>query len=81
MKSNYTKEFNRFDTRLIEAKGLDWCGNDAPVLTFPDKIVLVGPEQFEVINLFTKTAGIKCMNELDGLRVISSEKTYFLERV
>ncbi len=25
--------------------------------------------------------GIKCINEIDGLRVVTSEKTYFLERV
>ena len=43
LKSNYTREFNRFDTKLFEAKALDWCGNDAPVLTFHDKVVLVGP--------------------------------------
>ena len=81
MKSNYTKEFNRLDTRLIEAKGLDWCGNDAPVLTYPDRIVVVGPQNFEIIDMKTKTSGIKCMNELDGLRIVTSEKTYFLERV
>ena len=29
----------------------------------------------------TKTGGIKIFNEIDGMRVITSEKTYFLERV
>ncbi len=81
MKSNYTREFNRLDTKLLDAKGLDWCGNDAPVLTYPDKVVLVGPNQYEILDIRTKTAGIKCMNEIDGLRIVSSEKTYFLERV
>jgi hypothetical protein len=46
MKSDRSAEFNRFDTELLEAKGLDWCGNDAPVLTYPDKIVIVGPNDF-----------------------------------
>ncbi len=81
MKSNFKKEFNRFDTKLIDAKGLNWCGNDAPVLTYPDKVVLVGPNQFEVITLLTKTAGIQCLTEIDGLRIVTSEKTYFLDRV
>ncbi|CDW81219.1 vacuolar assembling sorting protein vps16 [Stylonychia lemnae] len=81
MKSNYQKEFNRFDTRLLEANALQWCGNDAPVLTFIDKIAIVGPQQFEILDFRTKTAGIKVMNEIDGLRIVSSEKTYFLERV
>ena len=43
LKSDLSKEFNRLDTRLIDAKSLVWCGNDAPILTYPDKIVLVGP--------------------------------------
>ena len=42
---------------------------------------MVGPKQFEIIDLRTKTAGIKIMTEIDGLRIVSSEKTYFLERV
>jgi hypothetical protein len=43
LKADLSKEFNRLDTKLIDAKSLVWCGNDAPILTYPDKIVLVGP--------------------------------------
>lgn len=66
---------------MIDAKSIDWCGNDAPVLSYPDKIVLVGPNQFEIISLGNKGGGVRCFTEIDGLRVVSSEKTYFLERV
>ena len=51
------------------------------MLVYPDKIALVGPNQYEILDLRTKTGGIKCVNEIDGLRIITSEKTYFLERV
>lgn len=40
LKSDLSKEFNRLDTRLIDAKALIWCGNDAPILSYPDKIAL-----------------------------------------
>lgn len=81
MKSSLQAEFNRFDTKLTDAKALDWCGNDAPVLTYQDRIVIVGPNEYESLDLRASVLGIKCVNEIDGLRVISTEKTYFLERV
>lgn len=81
LKSDLTKEFNRFDTKLLDAKALDWCGNDITVLSYPDKIALVGPNVFDLVDMRSKGGGLKCVTEIDGLRVISSEKTYFLERV
>jgi hypothetical protein len=43
LKSDLSKELNRMDTRLIDAKQLTWCANDIPILAYPDKIVLMGP--------------------------------------
>ena len=43
--------------------------------------MVVGPNEYERIDLNCSIQGIKIMNEIDGLRVITSEKTYFLERV
>jgi len=40
---------------------MTWCGNDAVILSFYDKIVLVGPREYETINLKTKSGGIKCI--------------------
>ena len=51
------------------------------MLTYPDKIVVVGPNEYETIDVRCTIAGIKSVNEIDGLRIISTEKTYFLERV
>jgi hypothetical protein len=68
------------DTRLKDARSLDWCGNDAPVLTFPKELYVVGPNEHVSVDAITGN-GIKIMNEVDGLRVVTSEKTYFIERV
>ena len=81
MKADRSAEYTRLDTGLTDAKAIDWCGNDAPVLTFPDQIVIVGPNEYEKIDLSCSVKGIRCLNEIDGLRVVTSEKTYFLERV
>ena len=81
LKSSLNAEFNRFDTKLTDAKALDWCGNDAPVLTYPDRVVIVGPNEYESIDIRCTIVGIKSTNEIDGLRIVTTEKTYFLERV
>ena len=66
----------------MNAKALDWCGNDAPVLSYSDRIVIVGPNEYEVVDLVKgDIPGVKIMNELDGLRIFTGERTYFLERV
>ncbi len=51
LKPDLSAEFNRLDTGLRDAKGLEWCGSDAPVLSYPDKIVVVGPNESETIDL------------------------------
>jgi hypothetical protein len=81
LKAALNAEFNRFDTKLIDAKALDWCGNDAPVLTYPTRVVIVGPNEYEPLDIRCSIVGIKAMNELDGLRIVTTEKTFFLERV
>ena len=80
LKADRSAEFNRLDTRLKDARSLDWCGNDAPVLTFPKELYVVGPNEHVSVDAITGN-GIKIMNEVDGLRVVTSEKTYFIERV
>ncbi len=81
LKSDFTMEHNRLDTRLVDAKQLVWCGNDAITLTFDSNIMMVGPKEFEQINFGGSIAGVFCATEIDGMRIATSHKTYFLERV
>lgn len=46
--TDLSKELNRLETNLLDAKGLTWTGTDLPLLSYPDKIVLVGPNSFEI---------------------------------
>lgn len=60
-----------------------WCGNDVTVIEYVDKVILVSPEN-DCLTLdlgSTKTQGIKCFTEIDGLRIVNSIGTFFLERV
>lgn len=43
MRTDRSRAYSKIETPL-NAKSLYWCGSDAPVLTFSDSIVLVGPE-------------------------------------
>ena len=83
LKSDLTQELNRLQTGMCAAENLIWCGNDVTVCEFIDKVIMVGPagdcQQLELG--FPKTKGLKCLNEIDGLRIVNSEGTFFLERV
>lgn len=51
------------------------------MLTVQDKIALVGPNETINVDIKSRSDGIYCCNEEDGLRVMTSEQTYFLELV
>jgi hypothetical protein len=69
------------DTMQLNASSLCWCGNESIVLSVFDKIVIMGPEDQEFHEMKSRTEGMFCMNELDGMRITTSEHTYFLEVV
>ena len=81
LKADLKQEMDRKDTYQMGAQQLAWCGNDCMVLSVFDKLVIIGPKEHEFIELKARSEGIYCMTEMDGLRVLNSEKTYFFERV
>jgi len=81
LRSDLKKELNRQDIKMTGATSLVWVGNDTTLLTYPDKIMLVGPNSYKSIYLHANKEGIHCYNEIDGLRVVTSDSTYLLERV
>jgi hypothetical protein len=78
-----TKEVNRLRTGMVGAENLIWCGNDVTVLVYYDKVIMVSPgNECQTVDLGQpKTNGIKCLTEIDGLRIINSDSSFFLERV
>ncbi|CAI4053474.1 tethering complex subunit VPS16 SKDI_16G2250 [Saccharomyces kudriavzevii IFO 1802] len=88
----YNMKYNKLQifkdpTRVLMEHDLDsapddicWCGNDTIACSFEDEIKLYGPDglyvtfwyPFNVTNLRA---------EIDGLKVITTEKIYFLSRV
>lgn len=83
LKSDLTQELNRLTTGMIGAENLIWCGNDVTITEYVDKVIMVGPAG-ECLTLDLgnpKTKGLKCYCEIDGLRIVNSTGTFFLERV
>ena len=82
-KSDLSEEIIRHRTNFLGAEGLVWCGSDVTVLEYSDKVIMVSPQNMtELLKCgYPKTLGQKCLTEIDGLRIINSDGTFFLERV
>lgn len=82
-KNDFTKELNRCDTMQNMPEQLVWVSNDITVLVYKDKLVFVGPRNRPETLMFKglQIQGIHCSNEIDGLRVVTSEGVYFVDRV
>jgi hypothetical protein len=65
----------------IEAQSMTWCGTDCLVLTEKECLHIVGRERTVQIDVECSTEGILCRRENDGLRIVTSDCTYFLELV
>ncbi|CAI4036829.1 hypothetical protein SMKI_16G1270 [Saccharomyces mikatae IFO 1815] len=57
-----------------------WCGNDTVACSFEDEIKLYGPDGLYVTFWYPFTVA-NLRAEIDGLKVITTEKIYFLSRV
>lgn len=59
---------------MVGAEDLVWISNELPAVIYNDKVIIVGP-QGELVTLEMgnpPTLGIKCLTEIDGLRILNS---------
>lgn len=68
-------------TMQLGATEMCWCGTSCIVLSLGDKIALVGPNDTQRVDVKARSDGIFINTEDDGLRVLTSESTFFLEFV
>ena len=85
LKSDLSSQLNRLRTGMDHADELIWCGNDVTALIYngSNKVIFVSPsnESLALDLDFPKTYGLKCLTEVDGLRIVTSVGTYFVELV
>ncbi|KAN0061331.1 Vacuolar protein sorting-associated protein 16 [Thecaphora frezii] len=60
-------------------RSLEWCGNNTVALAFSEEVVMVGP--FGDSIRYTYSGPVHLIGEVDGLRVISSDRHEFLQKV
>jgi len=70
---------NTVPTEILNAKSLHWCGNDCLALVSERDLVLVGPNNRTAIRGLADE--IFCLTEVDGLRVVTPQTTYFVDIV
>ncbi|KAF9114225.1 hypothetical protein BGX27_011427 [Mortierella sp. AM989] len=78
--TDFRKNLSEFATRsLVPPQQLVWCGTDSVVLYWDKIVLMVGP--FGDWIKYSYDDAIFLIPEIDGIRVISSEKCEFLQKV
>ncbi|KAJ7598995.1 Vps16, N-terminal region-domain-containing protein [Mycena floridula] len=82
--SDFQRRMAEFDTTLVagvqgSVRQVEWCGNDAIVVTWESMVVLVGPfaDTLEYIYVGSTFA----LTELDGIRIIASDVCDLIQKV
>ncbi|KAK3809948.1 MAG: Vps16, N-terminal region-domain-containing protein [Benniella sp.] len=78
--TDFQKSLSEFETKsMIPPLQLAWCGTDSVILYWEKIVLMVGP--FGGWIKYTYDDAIHLVPEIDGVRVISSEKCEFLQKV
>ncbi|KAF8556045.1 vacuolar assembling sorting protein VPS16 [Imleria badia] len=81
--TDFQRSLAEFDTQTAGADGsvnqVEWCGNDAILVTWNDLALLVGPSG-DTLRYFYSGATF-AVTELDGVRVIGQEVSDFIQKV
>ncbi|KAF9010009.1 vacuolar assembling sorting protein VPS16 [Cyathus striatus] len=82
--TDFQRSMAEFDTNNVGAEGsvrqVEWCGNDAILVTWDSLVVLVGPfgDTLQYVFLFRPVFAI---TEMDGVRIMSSDVCDFIQKV
>ncbi|TPX34404.1 hypothetical protein SmJEL517_g02979 [Synchytrium microbalum] len=78
--SDFQKSLAEFSTNSnVPPLQMTWCGTDSVVLHWPDTLLVVGP--FGDWIKYTYDGVVHMVTEIDGVRIITSDKCEFLQRV
>ena len=84
LEANFSKILTRIDVKIPagDIKQLVWCGTDAVCVVCNDYIGVLGPDnQTATMEIDKKKEGVVCVPEIDGMRVFTTEKCEFWEKV
>ena len=83
LNSNFSKLMARTDLHTgARPRQMLWCGSDAVCLVYNEFIGILGPNQTTAsMEISRSKLGCYCIPELDGMRVVTTEKCEFWEKV
>ena len=84
LEANFSRILTRIDVKiaLTEIKQIVWCGTDAVCVVCNEFIGVLGPDNTTAsMDIDKKKEGVFCIPEIDGMRVITTEKCEFWEKV
>ncbi|KAK9474855.1 Vps16, N-terminal region-domain-containing protein [Dipodascopsis tothii] len=77
---DFQKKYSEYDTGTTAVpSSVVWCGNDCAVIAWEDEVRLVGPGG-QVLSFFY-AGRVFLVPEIDGVRVISSDRCEFIAKV
>lgn len=80
--SDLSKLLGKQQLQRKDVKQVTWCGSDAVCLVYSNNIAILGPDNSNaLVESSTTIPGIMCMGEVDGLRIFTTDKHEFLEKV
>ena len=80
--SDLSKLLGKQQLQRKDVKQVTWCGSDAVCLVYSSYLAILGPANSNAsVDYSTSTPGVVCLGEVDGLRIITTEKHEFLEKV
>ncbi|KAG0225975.1 hypothetical protein BGW42_003963 [Actinomortierella wolfii] len=78
--TDFSKSLSEFSTKSkLPPQQLVWCGTDSVILYWDQIVLMVGPHGDWI--KYTYDDAIYLIPEIDGVRIISSEKCEFLQKV
>eukprot|EP00826_Nyctotherus_ovalis_P040619 TRINITY_DN4020_c0_g1_i21.p4 TRINITY_DN4020_c0_g1~~TRINITY_DN4020_c0_g1_i21.p4 ORF type:complete len:291 (+),score=110.04 TRINITY_DN4020_c0_g1_i21:728-1600(+) len=83
-----TVKFSVDDDSDEPVEGVIWCASESAALLYANRVVLVGPNNVKAVFDFNdpkfeskEFKGFYAYNEVDGLRILTNDTAYFLEKV
>lgn len=65
--------------KQIGIRQIEWCGNNTVAIAWDSEIVMVGPFGDSIRYFYAGT--VEMVSELDGLRIVSSDRLEFIQKV
>ncbi|KAH8154271.1 uncharacterized protein LAJ45_02039 [Morchella importuna] len=82
IKADFQDKLSEYDTEMGAGqlpRAMEWCGNDSVVLAWADEVHMIGPQGAALRHYYD--GWVHLIPEIDGIRLISTEKCEFLQKV